>query len=103
MEHVAHMEERRATYEVLVRKPEGKGPLLRPRQRWVDNIKMDLQEVGLAAWNGLVWLRMDRWQTLVNALMNLQVPYNVGGFLTTEGPISFSRRTLLHVVTYPEH
>jgi hypothetical protein len=48
----------------------------------VDNIKMDLQEVGLAAWNGLVWLRTDRWQTLVNALMNLQVPYSAGSFLT---------------------
>ena len=79
---MAHMEERRATYEVFVRKPEGKGPLLRPRQRWVDNIKMDLQEVGLAAQNGLVWLRIDRRQTVVHALMNLWVPYNAGGFLT---------------------
>jgi len=48
----------------------------------VDNIKMDLQEVGLVAWNGLVWLRTDRWQMLVNVLMNLQVPYNAGSFLT---------------------
>ena len=79
---MAHVEERRATYEVFVGKPKGKRPLLRPRQKWVDNIKMDLQEVGLAAWNGLVWLRIDRWQSLVNALRNLQVPYNAGSFLT---------------------
>lgn len=57
-------------------------PLGRFGRRWDDDIKTDLQEVGLAAWNGLVWLRIDRWQTLVNALMNLQVPYNAGGFLT---------------------
>jgi hypothetical protein len=102
VEHVAYMEERKATYKVLVGKPEGKRPLLRHRQRWVDNIKMDLQEVGLTAWNGLVWSRTDRWQTVVNALMNLQVPYNAVSFLT-KGPNSYSRRTLLHGVIYPEH
>ena len=78
---MAHMEDRRAHYKVLVGKPEGRTPFVRPRHRWVDNIKMDLQEVGLAAWNGLVWLRIDRWQTLVNALTNLWVPYNAGSFL----------------------
>jgi hypothetical protein len=49
-----HIWKRRATYEVLVGEPEGKRQLVRPRQRWVDNIKMELHEVGLAAWNGLV-------------------------------------------------
>jgi len=82
VEHVAHMEVRRATYKVLIGKPEGKRPLVRPRHRWVDNIKVDLQEVGFVAWNGLVWLRIDRWQTLVNVLTNLQVPYNAEIFLT---------------------
>jgi hypothetical protein len=68
------MEERRGTYEVLVGKPDGKRPLVRPSQRWVDNIKLDLQEVGLVAWNEFVWFKIDRWQTPVNVLMNLQVP-----------------------------
>jgi len=45
-------------YRVLVGKPEGKGPLGRPRCRWEDNIKMDLQEVGWGEWNGLMWLRI---------------------------------------------
>jgi hypothetical protein len=52
--HVAHMGENRGEYMVLVRKPEGKRLLGRPRYRWKDNIKMDLQEVG--AWTGLIWL-----------------------------------------------
>jgi len=61
-------------YRVLVGKPEGKRPLGRPRRRWVDNIRMDLQEVGcgLMDWIGLAQDR-DRWQTLVSAVMNLRV------------------------------
>jgi len=59
----------------LVGKPEGKRPLGRPRHRWEDNIKMDLQEVGCG---GMDWVKLaqdrDRWQALVNAVMNLQVP-----------------------------
>ena len=51
--------------------PEGKTPLGRPRYRWVDNIKMDLQEVGCGVWNGSSWLRIA---TGVNAVMNLRVP-----------------------------
>ena len=56
-------------------KLEGKRPLGRPRRRWVDNIRMDLQEVGCdyMDWIGRAQDR-DRWQTLVNAVMNLQVP-----------------------------
>ena len=78
---------------VLVGKPEGKIPLGRPRHGWEDNIKMDLQEVGCGAmdWIGLAQYR-DRWQALVNAVMNFQVPYNVGNFLTSRKPVSFSRR-----------
>ena len=56
--HVGRMEERRSAYSILVGKREGNSPLGRPRHRWEDNIKMDLQEVGWGAWTGLIWLRM---------------------------------------------
>jgi hypothetical protein len=69
------MGERRDVYRVLVGKPEGKRTLGRPRHRWEDNIKMDLQEVGCG---GMDWIELaqerDKWQTLVNAVMNLGVP-----------------------------
>ena len=60
---------------ILVGKPEGKGPLGRPRRRWVDNSRMDLQEVGYGYmdWTGLAQDR-DRWRTFVSAAMNLRVP-----------------------------
>ena len=69
------MVEERGAYNFLVRKPEGKKPLWRPRRRWVENIRMDLQEVGCGYvdWIGLAQDR-DRWQTLVSAVMNLRVP-----------------------------
>jgi hypothetical protein len=73
--HVACTGERRGVYRVLVGKPEGKIPLGRPRRRWEDNIKMDLQEVGFG---GIDWIELaqdrDRWRALVNAVMNLRVP-----------------------------
>jgi len=73
--HVARMGEERGVYRVLVGKPEGKRPLGRPRRRWVDNMRMDLQEVrcGYMDWIGLAQDR-DRWRTLVSAVMNLRVP-----------------------------
>jgi len=73
--HVVHMGEKRGVYRVLVGKPEGRRPLGRPRHRWVDNITMDLQEVGCGNmdWIGLDQDR-DRWRTLVSAVMNLWVP-----------------------------
>jgi len=73
--HVARMGEERGVYRVLLGKPEGKRPLGRPRRRWVDNIRTDLQEVGYGSidWIGLVKDR-DRWRTLVSAVMNLRVP-----------------------------
>jgi hypothetical protein len=76
------MEERRGMYRVLVGKPEGKRPLGRPRCRWAD-IKMDLQKVGCGSWD---WIKLaqdrDRWWAL-NVVMNLQVPYSAGNFLTS--------------------
>jgi len=73
--HVAYMGEERGVYRVLVGKPEGKRPLGRPRHRWVDNIRMDLQEVGCGYmhWIGLAQDR-DSWRMLVSAVMNLRVP-----------------------------
>ena len=66
---------RRGVYRVLVGKPEGKRPLRRPRHRWEDNMKMDLQEVGC---RGIEWIELaqdrDRWRALVSAIMNLRVP-----------------------------
>ena len=72
---MARMCEDRGVYRVLLGKPEGKRLLGRPRRRWVDNIRMYLQEVGCGYmdWIGLAQDR-DRWRTLVSAAMNLRVP-----------------------------
>jgi hypothetical protein len=68
------MGEGRNVYRVLVGKPEGKRPLGRPRHRWEEGIKMDLEEIG---WGGVEWIHLaqnrDRWRALVNAVMNLWV------------------------------
>jgi hypothetical protein len=73
--HVARMGEKRNAYRVLVGNPEGKRPLERPRRRWVDNIKMDLREIG---WDDGDWIDLaqdrDQWRALMNAVMNLRVP-----------------------------
>jgi hypothetical protein len=73
--HVVQMGKKRNLYRLLVGKPEGKRPLGRPRSRWIDNIKMDLLEIGLSVvdWTGLVQGRY-RWKALVNVVMDLQVP-----------------------------
>ena len=73
--HVAHMGEEKGVYRFFVGKPEGKRQLGRPRRRWVDNIRMELQEVGCGYmdWIGLAQDR-DRWWMLVSAVMNLRVP-----------------------------
>jgi len=69
------MGKERGVYRVLVEKLEGRRPLGRPRRRWVDNIRMDLQEVGCVYMD---WIRLaqdrDRRRTLVSAVMNLRVP-----------------------------
>ena len=69
------MEEGRGVHKVLVGKPEGKRPLGRPRRRWEDNIKMDLQEVGRGCgdWMELAQDR-DRWRAVVSTVMNFRVP-----------------------------
>ena len=73
--YVARMGERRSVYRVLVGKPEGRRPLGRPRRRWKNNIKMDLQEVGCG---GIDWIELaqdrDRWRALVGTVRNLRVP-----------------------------
>jgi hypothetical protein len=80
---VESMAEWRGVYRVLVGKTEGKRPLGRPRHRWEDNM-MDLQKVGCG---GMDWIGLaqdwERWPALVNLVMNLQVPCNMGNFLTS--------------------
>jgi hypothetical protein len=69
------MGEKRNVYRLLVGKPEGKRSLGRPRCMWIDNIKMDLLEIGVSVvdWIGLAQDRY-RWRSLVNSVMNLRVP-----------------------------
>jgi hypothetical protein len=66
---------KRNAYRILAGKPEGKRPLGRPRRRWVDNIKMDLREIG---WDEVDWIDIaqygDQWRALVNTILNLRVP-----------------------------
>jgi len=73
--HVAHMGEGRVVHRVLVGKPEGRRPSGRPKRRWEDNIKMDLQVVGggFGDWMELAQDR-DRWQALVSTVINFRVP-----------------------------
>jgi hypothetical protein len=71
--------EKRNAYRLLMGKPEGKRPLERPRRRWVDNIGMDLGDVG---WGDVDWIGLvkdrNRWRALVNSVLNLRVPRNAG-------------------------
>jgi hypothetical protein len=73
--HVARMWTEKNAYRLLVGKPDGKRPLGRPRRRWVDNIRMDIGEVG---WGDVDWIGMaqdrNRWRAVVNSVLNLQVP-----------------------------
>jgi len=72
---VARMGKKRDAYRTLVGEPEGRSLLGRPRCRWEDNIKVDLQEVG---WGDMNWIDMTqdsgRWRAAVNAVMNYRVP-----------------------------
>jgi hypothetical protein len=73
--HVTRTGEKRNAYRIFVGKPEGKIPLGRPRHRWVNNIKIDLREIG---WDGVDWIDLcqdrDQWRALVNMVLNLCVP-----------------------------
>jgi hypothetical protein len=68
------MGEKRKTYRLLVGKPEGRRPLGRQKHRWLDNIRMDLVEVG---WGDVDWIGLaqdrDKWRALVNSVLNIQV------------------------------
>jgi hypothetical protein len=72
--YVARIGEKLNAYRILVGKPEGKRPLRIRRRKWVDNIKIDLREIG---WDGMDWMDMgqdrDQWKALVNTVMNLPV------------------------------
>jgi hypothetical protein len=99
------MEEKRNVYRLLVGKTEGKRPQGRPRRRWMDNIKMDLLEIGLNVvdWIGLAQDRY-RWRALVNSVMNLRVPYNAGNLPSGCTTCGLSSGTQLHRVSlYRRH
>jgi hypothetical protein len=88
--------EKRNAYRILMGKPEGKTPLGRPRRRWMNNIKIDLREIG---WDGMDWIDLaqdrDQWRALVNTVMNLRVPQNAGKILSSCTIGGFSRRAQL--------
>ena len=72
---MACMEERRGVRKVLVGKPDGKRPLVRPRRKWEDNIKMDVEDVGRGCGDWMVLAQdRDRWRALVSTVMNFRVP-----------------------------
>jgi hypothetical protein len=85
---------------ILVGKPEGKRPLGRPRRRWLDNIKIDLRDIG---WGGMGWIDlaqdMDQRKALMNTLMNLWIPQNSGKFFSGCTIGGFSRRAQLREVS----
>jgi hypothetical protein len=90
--YVARMGEKRNAYRLLVGKPEWKIPLGRPRCRWVDNVRMDLGEVG---WGDVDWIGLvkdrNRWRAHVNSVLNIRVPWNAGKLssgLTSSGLLS---------------
>ena len=73
--HVARMEEGRSAFKILISKPIGKRPLGKPRRRWEDNIRMDLEEIGINESNSVDSAQdRDYWRALVNAALNLRIP-----------------------------
>jgi hypothetical protein len=90
--------EKRNACKILVGKPEGKRPLGRPRQRYVDTIEIDLREM---KWDGMDWIDLaqdrDQWRGLVNTVINLRVPKDVRKYLSSCTTGGFSRRVQLHV------
>jgi hypothetical protein len=92
--------EKRKVYRLLMGKPEGKRPLGRWRHRWVDNIRMDLGEVG---WGDVDWIGLakdrNRWTTLVNSVLNLRVPWNAGKLSSGLTSSGLSSSVQLHRVS----
>jgi hypothetical protein len=84
----------------LVGNPEGKRPLGRPRRRWEDNIRIDLGEVrwGDVDWIGLAKDR-NRWRALVNSVLNVRVPWNVGKLFSGLTSVGLSNSAQLHIVS----
>jgi hypothetical protein len=101
--HIARTVVMRVAYRILVGKLQGRRPLERPRRRCVDNIKIYLRDVGCGGGGGMDWIDRaqdrDRWRAFVNVVMNLQVSWNVGNFLSSWEPVSFSWRSLWHGVS----
>jgi hypothetical protein len=99
--YVARMGEKRNAYRLLVGKPEGRRPLGRPRHRWLDNIRMDLVDVG---WIDVDWIDLaqdrDRWRALVNLVFNLLVPQNAGKLLCVQTTRDLLSSARLHGVSY---
>jgi hypothetical protein len=97
--HVTCMGKRRGAYRVSVGKPEGKRRLGRPARKWEDNIRMDVEEIG---WQGVDWIDLpqdrDEWRAVVNKVTTFRILQTARNFLIRRGTISFSSRTLIHVV-----
>jgi hypothetical protein len=98
--HVARMGEKRNAYRLLVGKPQGKKPLGRTRRRWLNNIRMDLGEVG---WVDVDWIGLaqdrNRWRVLVNSVLNLRVPRNAGKLSSGLTSSGLSSSAQLHTVS----
>jgi hypothetical protein len=94
------MGDKRKAYRLLVGKLEGKRPLGRARRRWVDNIRIDLGEVG---WGDVDWIGlaqdMNRWRALVNSVLNLRVPCNAGKLSSGLTSSGLSGSAQLHIVS----
>jgi hypothetical protein len=98
--HVERMGKNRNAYRLLMGKPEGKRSLGRPRRMWVDNIRMDLGDVG---WGDVDWIGLakdrNRWRTLVNLVLNLRVPRNAGKLSSGLTSSGLSGSAQLHIVS----